>query len=212
MTSATCYIVGAAPTRLPPIALREGDLLIAADGGLETCRGAGLIPDLIVGDFDSLGSVPAGGNVVSLPVEKDDTDTAHACTLAKERGFRRFVLFGALGGERMDHSFANYALAASLAKDGCRCWLVDENTVVTAVHNGCCEFPAHLAGDVSVFPFGGEAKAVTEEGLKYSLHRADLAGDCALGVSNAFTGTASRISVESGTLLLFYRGTYPDLF
>lgn len=212
MTSATCYIVGAAPAQLPAIEKCPGDLLIAADGGLAACRAADLVPDLVVGDFDSLGTVPAGDNVVLLPVEKDDTDTAHALTLAKEKGYRRFVLFGVLGGERMDHSYANFFLAASAAREGCRCWLVGENTIVTAIHNGECCFPAGCSGDVSVFPFGGEAKAVTEEGLKYTLHRADLAADCALGVSNAFTGDAARIAVENGTLLIFYRGSYPALY
>ena len=212
MTAPTCYIIGAAPTALPAIEKRPQDLLIAADGGLEACRRAGLVPDLIVGDFDSLGAVPHGDNVVTLPVEKDDTDTAHALTLAEERGFRRFVIFGALGGERMDHSFANFALAASAAKGGSRCWLVGKNTIVTAIHNGECRFPAGMQGDVSVFPFGGAVKGVTEEGLKYTLHRADLPGDCALGVSNAFTGDAARICVEDGTLLIFYRGEYGALY
>ncbi|MBR2928327.1 MAG: thiamine diphosphokinase [Oscillospiraceae bacterium] len=212
MTVPTCFIVGAAPAQLPTIEKRPSDLLIAADGGLDACRAAGLVPDLIVGDFDSLGAVPAGDNVVTLPVEKDDTDTAHALTLAQARGFRRFVLFGALGGERIDHSFANFALAASAAKAGCRCFLVGDRTIVTAIHNGECRFPAGMQGDVSVFPFGGKAKGVTEEGLKYTLCRADLAGDCALGVSNAFTGDAARIAVEDGTLLIFYRGEYGALY
>ena len=211
MTAPTCYIVGAAPTELPFLEKRPCDLLIAADGGLDACRRAGLVPDLIVGDFDSLGAVPAGENVVTLPVEKDDTNTAHALTLAGERGFRRFVLFGALGGERMDHSFANFVLAASAAKAGSRCWLVGQNTIVTAIHNSECRFPAGMQGDISVFPFGGETKGVTEEGLKYTLCHADLAGDCALGVSNSFTGDAARVSVADGTLLIFYRGEFPTL-
>ncbi|MGM9662347.1 MAG: thiamine diphosphokinase [Oscillospiraceae bacterium] len=205
-----CYIVGAAPARLPNIEKRPEDLLIAADAGLSACRAAGLIPDLIVGDFDSLGAAPQGENVVRLAVEKDDTDTAHAAELAFERGYRRFVLFGVLGGPRMDHSYANFALAASLARRGGRCWLIGEGCIVTAIHNGAFSFPAGLQGDVSVFPFGGEAMGVTEEGLQYSLWDARLAGDCALGVSNAFTGKAGRVEVRRGTLLLFYRGTYPE--
>ena len=212
MTAPTCYIIGAAPATLPAIEKRPCDLVIAADGGLNTCRKAGLVPDLIVGDVDSLGAVPTGEQVVTLPVEKDDTDTAHALHLARERGFSRFALFGVLGGERMDHSFANFALAATAARAGCRCYLVGESTIVTAIHSGSISFPAGLAGDVSVFPFGGEAKGVTEEGLKYTLSHATLAGDCALGVSNTFTGEAARISVEDGTLLIFYRGQFPALY
>lgn len=212
LTQPVCYIVGAAPAHLPALARQEGDLLIAADGGLAACGAAGLAPDLIVGDFDSLGAVPEGENTVRLSVEKDDTDTAHAAELAFARGYRRFVIFGGLGGVRMDHSFANFALAAALARRGARCWLVGEGVVVTAIHNGALRFPAGMAGDVSVFPFGGGARGVTETGLKYGLRDADLAGDCALGVSNSFTGAAAEVAVTEGTLLLFYRGEYPELF
>ncbi len=209
-TSPICYIIGAAPAVLPHIEKRDGDLILAADAGCAACEAAGIAPDLIVGDFDSLGSVPAGENVIRLQVEKDDTDTAHAAELAFARGYRRFVIFGALGGKRMDHSFANFALAASLAERGARCWLVGEGTVVTAVCDGALHFPAGLSGDVSVFPFGGEAFGVTEEGLKYALWDARLAGNCALGVSNSFTEKAGRIEVRQGTLLIFYSGSYPE--
>lgn len=208
-----CYIIGAAPALLPEIHKQEGDLIIAADAGYAACREVGIAPDLIVGDFDSLGAAPEEENVVLLPVEKDDTDTAHAAELAYEKGYRRFVIFGALGGSRMDHSFANYALAASLAARGARCWLIGEGTVVTAICEDTLSFPAGCRGDVSVFPFGGDAFGVTEEGLKYSLWDVRLAGDSALGVSNSFTGEAGRISVRKGTLLIFYSGAYPqDLY
>lgn len=204
-----CIIVGAAPVRLPALVKGEGDLLIAADGGLAACRAAGLAPELVVGDFDSLGAPPQGENVVRLAVEKDDTDTAHAAELAFARGYRRFLLFGGLGGRRMDHSFANFALAASLARRGARCWLMGDGVTVTAIHNDTLRFPAGLRGDVSVFPFGGEARGVTERGLSYGLDGATLAGDCALGVSNAFTGEAAEITVAEGTLLIFYSGDDP---
>lgn len=204
-----CYIIGAAPALLPEIRKQDGDLIIAADAGYAACQSAGITPDLIVGDFDSLGTAPEGNNVIRLQVEKDDTDTAHAAELAYEKGYRHFVIFGALGGRRMDHSFANFSLAASLAARGGRCWLIGDGTVVTAIHGGTLSFPAGLSGDVSVFPFGGEAFGVTEEGLKYSLWDARLAGDCALGVSNSFTGEAGQISVRKGTLLIFYSGEFP---
>lgn len=208
----TCFIAGAAPMQLPPLVPCAGDLLIAADAGLAACRTAGLTPDLIVGDFDSLGTVPEGENIVRLPVEKDDTDTAHAARLAYARGYRRFVVFGGLGGARMDHSFANFALAASIACRGARCWLIGDGTIVTAIHNETLHFPVGLNGNVSVFPFGGEARGVTETGLQYTLRDAVLAGNCALGVSNAFTDAAGEITVEDGTLLIFYHGQYPELF
>lgn len=212
MTTATCYIVGAAPTQLPALNLRPCDLLIAADGGLETCLRAHLTPHRIVGDFDSLGHIPQGEHVTTLPVAKDETDTAYALSLARELGFRRFVIFGALGGARMDHSFANFALAAAVAAAGERCYLVGEGVIVTAICNDSCRFPATCRGDLSVFPFGGAAHGVTETGLRYTLDHADLAPNCALGVSNSFLGREAVVRVEEGTLLLFYSGGATELY
>ena len=204
-----CFIVGAAPGALPPLDRQADDLVIAADGGLLACEAAGLVPDLIVGDFDSLGRVPAGDSVVRLAVEKDDTDTAHAVDLGLARGYERFLLLGVTGGDRPDHTFASLTLAAHLSMLGKRCLIAGDGWLVTAVTDGALRFGAEHRGDLSVFAFGGEARGVTETGLRYSLDRATLQSSVALGVSNSFLGQESRVSVEHGTLLLFYRGTPP---
>ena len=83
-----CYIFGAGSFYGLRSRPEAGDLVIAADGGYAYCRASGVVPDLVIGDFDSLGEVPAGENVVRLPVEKDDTDTLAAIRLGLDRGFR----------------------------------------------------------------------------------------------------------------------------
>lgn len=69
------------PAELPPYAL-----CVCADAGLRAAQQLGIQPDFVVGDFDSLGSVPAGGNVVTYPAEKDDTDLLLAARYAVRRG------------------------------------------------------------------------------------------------------------------------------
>ena len=66
-----CVIIGALPVAHLPITIQKGDFVIAADKGYQTARKLKLRIDLVVGDFDSLGRVPTGDNVVILPVEKD---------------------------------------------------------------------------------------------------------------------------------------------
>ena len=102
----TCIIFGAAEfDRLAePICL--GDFVIAADGGLRHTKKLSILPDEILGDFDSLGYVPDTG--VVYPVEKDDTDTMLAVRRGLELGFRRFVIYGGLEGRRLDHTVANF--------------------------------------------------------------------------------------------------------
>lgn len=205
-----CFLVGAGPTD-PGLSLspRPGDLLIAADGGLPAVEGMGLTPDLVVGDFDSLGQCPDHPNTVVLPREKDVTDMHAAIDLGLERGYTRFVLYGGTGG-RLAHTLANLQLLDRLAQRGCQGFLVGGGTVATAVHNGALDFPPSLSGYLSVFCSGAPAQGVTLQGLKYELTDAQLTPDFPLGVSNEFTGAAARVSVENGTLLVLWQGDHVE--
>ena len=190
-----------------PFAPAPGDLVVAADSGLNLVKRLGIKPDLIVGDFDSLGKTPAGDNVVTLPVEKDVTDAAAAVSLGRERGYSRFAFFGCTGG-RPDHTFAAYQLLAELAARGEAGLLFGDGFTVTAVWNGSLSFPALPGGTLSVFAVGGEARGVTLSGVYYPLSDATLSPTFPLGVSNSFVGGPVRIGVADGTLLIFAEG-YP---
>lgn len=181
----------------------EGDLLLAADGGLTHLERRGLTPHLIVGDFDSLGRVPEGNNIIRHPVEKDDTDTMLAIKTGLERGYRDFVLYGCLGG-RLDHAYANLQALVFLARRGASGWLLGEGLAVTAIRNGRLDFGADHEGVISVFCPDGEARGVTLTGLHYPLRNAVLTSAFPLGVSNRFTGEAASVSVEDGTLLVMW--------
>jgi hypothetical protein len=62
---------------------------------------------------------------------------------------------------------------------------------------------AGRAGDlVSLVPFGGSARGVTTDGLRFPLRGEDLAVGRTRGVSNVRTGTTARITLESGRLLV----------
>ena len=54
---------------------QTGDLVLAADAGYLACRQAGITPDLLLGDFDSMDQPADFDHVCRVPVEKDDTDT-----------------------------------------------------------------------------------------------------------------------------------------
>ena len=190
-----------------PFAPGPGDLVIAADSGLNLVKRLGLTPDLIVGDFDSLGKVPTGENVVTLPVEKDVTDAAAAISLGRERGYSRFALFGCTGG-RPDHTFAAYQTLSELAARGDVGLLFGDGFTVTAVKNGTLTFPAREHGTLSVFAVGGDARGVTLSGVFYPLSGATLSPTFPLGVSNSFTGKPVTVKVTDGTLLVFAEG-YP---
>lgn len=206
-----CYIVGAAPLdgRLPQP--REGDFVIAADAGFAALNAAGIAPDLVMGDFDSLGRVPEGENVLSHSPIKDDTDLILAIRWALARGWTRFEIFGALGGKRLDQTLASFQTLRFLAANGARGLLRGDGWNAALLQNGAMRFPADAAGWLSVFASGGEARGVTLRGLKYELTDAVVTCDYPIGVSNEFTGAEARIEVKDGSLFVLWQGgTVPE--
>ena len=113
-----CYIFGAGSyfglIRRPA----PEDTVIAADGGWRICREEGIVPDLLLGDFDSLHTVPDFGHIRRVPVEKDDTDMMLAIKEGLARGETDFRLYGGVGG-RTDHTIANLQGLLYLAERGC---------------------------------------------------------------------------------------------
>ena len=186
-----------------PIEKTENDLIIAADGGLAHLERNGIKPDIIIGDFDSFGAIPEGDNVIRLKPEKDVTDMHAAVDVGLSEGYGVFEIFGATGG-RLDHTFANVQLAASLAEKGKANIIHGNGFEVRAIKNGKISFPSQLQGYVSVFAHSDECRGISIKGLKYELENAVLTNTFTLGVSNEFIGKECEISVENGILIIIY--------
>ena len=205
-----CCIIGSVAAAYP---LPRKRFIIAADGGYAHLQAAGVRPDLVVGDFDSLGFVPDGIPVVHHPIEKDDTDAMLAIKEGFARGYRIFILYGCMGGDRPEHTIANYQALAYIASQGGMGFMVSDNIVVTAIRNSKLMFDVHESGDISVFCMGADAEGVNIKGMHYQLTNATLTADMPLGVSNHFEGKASFVAVKSGTLhILWHKSTSAFLF
>lgn len=202
-TEPICFIIGAGEHFLPPRVKNPKDLMIAADGGYAYLKSEGIKPDMIIGDFDSLGYTPREPNVTALPPEKDVTDTAAAIKAGWQKGFRTFRIYGGTGG-RLDHTLANIQCVAAVAENGGAGYLMGGDCVVTAVHNGEIKFSPKAGGYISVFSHSSLSSGVNEKGLKYSVDGAVLKNSDPLGVSNEFIGEQSLISVRDGTLIIIY--------
>lgn len=200
---AVCYVVGAGDCNSLPINKADGDMIIAADGGLRHLERFGLAADIIIGDFDSSDKVPEGKNVIRLKPEKDVTDMYAAVEQGIAAGFRDFEIYGATGG-RLDHTVANVQLAAYLAQKGYSHRIFGNGFGIVALNNSEIFFDSSMQGYISVFSHSDVCTGVTIENLKYELHGASLTNSFSLGVSNEFIGKESRISVENGTLIVIY--------
>lgn len=200
-----CVIIGASPWCTVPTGFStEGCTVICADGGFETAQKLGIQPDIVIGDFDSASTVPSGDfELITLPVEKDDTDSMAAVKLALERGYREFQILGALGG-RFDHSYANLSVLLLIAANGGTGVLLDDNSTITLRRGG--DNPLVLKDcvgkTISVFPFGVPTCVVSYEGLYYPLEHGTLSIETSLGTSNHIVETEASIIVEEGVALI----------
>lgn len=201
----SCVIFCAGEFDVPAEPICDGDYLIAADGGLRHLDAQNLIPHAIIGDFDSLGHTPEGAMV--FPVEKDDTDSMLALRHGLSLGHRRFLLYGALDGPRLDHTIANLQALQYLADHHAQGFLVGTSQIATVIKNGALHFDSNAQGILSVFCMGADARGVRIRGLKYPLENGTLSAGFPLGVSNHFIGEKAEISVNDGSLLvIFQRG------
>jgi thiamine pyrophosphokinase len=202
----SCVIIGSAPFENDKIFTEvdwENSFVICADGGVDTALQNHITPDLIVGDFDSVrGELPENIETIKLRIEKDDTDMMAAIRIALERGFRDFMLLGAIGG-RFDHSYANLCALQFLASQGCKAVLAGQGCRVFLLNGGRLTLQKLKGSTVSVFPFGVSSCTVSYGGLKYPLTNACLTPDNPLGVSNEITKDDAWIVVHSGNALIF---------
>lgn len=211
LENATCFIIGAGDMTVTGIDRKEGDMCIAADGGYLYCKILGIEPDLVIGDMDSLDGDVRGEidrlrrevpeKVRVLPAEKDDTDMLAAIKEGFAAGYRKFCLYGALGG-RVEHTIANIQCLGYIKNHGAKGYLMDGNLMMTVIRDETVRFQESMEGYLSLFCLGERAEGVTIRGMKYLLDGAVLTNDFPIGISNEFTGEQGSVTVEKGMLLI----------
>ena len=178
-----------------------GDFVIAADAGYQTCRRAGILPDLLIGDFDSMEAPADFARVRRLPVEKDDTDTLAAIRAGLEQGCTDFLIYGGTGGKRLDHTLANLQSLLFLRRRGARGFLFDDDFLWTVIENEEIQVLRTVEeGLLSVFCLGDRAEGVREDGVQYPLEDAVLTPEFPIGVSNHILERLARVGVRKGAL------------
>jgi thiamine pyrophosphokinase len=195
----------------PPYLLQQcagaADLVVAADGGARYALDAGVVPDLIVGDMDSLGEARGfeerGALLERHPVRKDKMDGHLAVLAVRDRGATAVDLLCAAGG-RFSALFAVPHILLASERMGLRATMVASWGDAFVIEEGSRSVDGHPQDSVSVFPFTGPATGVTLEGFGYPLEDARLEVGDTLGFHNELIGRSGRVSVESGALLVIH--------
>ena len=186
--------------------INSADMIIAADGGAGHLHRMNIIPDIIIGDLDSVSSDTLDfykSKQVSLmphPARKNQTDTELCIDYALERGCSEITFIG-VTGHRLDHTLANVLLLRRLADHGIAARIIDAHNEIYLVLSDLIVRGA--PGDLlSVIPVSETVTGLTLTGLEYPLTDKTLNMGTALGISNCFTGTQAAIHIDSGVVLV----------
>lgn len=185
------------------------DCIIAADKGLEFCYEEKIMPDYILGDYDSIRQETLAWYkehsktpLMVFPPEKDDTDAGLALEKALKIGSSKIYMLGALGG-RMDHCIANIHMLKTALDRGTEAYLADEQNLISLIEKETVIHKEEQFGKyISFLPFTDEVEGITLEGFKYPLADYTMKKGQSIGVSNEMVSEFCRVTFKRGILLM----------
>ena len=182
------------------------DFVICADRGGVYAKDMDILPDLLLGDMDSIPQdilleyKEKKVDMTLYPSEKDMTDSEIAILRAVDMGADELVIMGALGS-RLDHSMANICMLKKLVDMDVRATIVNENNEITLIKDEL-ELKKDCGYRLSLLPLTQKVAGVTLIGLKYTLEDATLEMGTSLGISNEFEDDVAKITIRDGLLLV----------
>ena len=192
-------------------AIQPGDLLIAADGGALNCHRLGLVPQVVIGDLDSISAAQhsqlASQNTqfIIYPPDKDQTDLELALAYAVEQGMTDILLLGLLGG-RLDQTLANLLLLSRPTWAAAHLVVADGLDTATLLRSHQVLTILGKPGDtVSLIPLTLQVCGVCTEGLRWPLQSADLEFGSTWSISNEIISSDVRVIIGDGQLLVVHR-------
>lgn len=189
--------------------IETADYIICADGGARHLVNMKVVPDVIIGDLDSIKEevreffLKAEVKFHKFPPNKDATDTELSVDFALSHSPSEIIFLGALGS-RMDHSLANISLLKKLLNNGVTGKIVNENNEIHILNDRFNEIViCGEEGDyLSLMPLSEKVNGINLHGLKYPLTDAEIPFGSSLGISNEFKATEATVGIKEGLLLV----------
>jgi thiamine pyrophosphokinase len=179
--------------------------VISADGGIENTARLGLVPHVVIGDMDSIDRQKYTGRLsrtrfISVPGNKDESDTRLAVEYALREGMADITIAGA-AGKRIDHTFANIMILAAPGLENASVRIVTEESEIF-----CMPGPGTIKGSpgklVSLFSLTPYTSFIKTSGLMYPLEDEKLYQSPVRGLSNVFTSDEAGLEFSEGKLLV----------
>lgn len=177
-----------------------GRFIICADSGYEKCARLGILPDVIIGDFDSSPQPDVNCEIVCLQVRKDDTDTFHCVKEAISRGYEDIVILGGIGS-RIDHTYSNILSVNYCFDRNINCELVNEKNKLSVI-SGMTTISKGEYAYFSLFALFEKCTGLSITGAQYDLNSAELEPFDQFTQSNGFKDDKVKIEIEKGKIIL----------
>ncbi len=198
------------------------DLIVACDKGYEYAQKLDIVPDIIVGDFDSFSLqediiVPFSADissgiishangmlngipVIKLPCRKNDSDTGYAVKAALMHGFKDITIACAMGG-RFDHTISNIQTGSYIARSGGRASLYGELEIIHIFSSGSLTLPRKDSHSISVFSLTPICSHVSISGSEYDIIDTSLSNCYPIGLSNEWREEKITVTVGEGIIM-----------
>lgn len=181
--------------------------IIGVDGGANMLRKLKVLPNLVLGDMDSITNdnllyyrENPSVKVESYPIIKDETDTELAIMRAIEMDAEEVILYGGLGN-RFDHSLANVYLLSRLMKEGIKARMIDEVNEIILLDQSA-NFNFKTGTTISLLPLGGKVEEIETKGFLYPILNKTMETETPYGISNVVNLKDQFIKFKKGMLLL----------
>lgn len=186
---------------------KEYKFILAADGGTNHCIRASILPDLVIGDLDSISNetlkVIEDNNILieKFPTKKDVTDTELCIDYLINRGFKDITLIG-VTGNRMDHTMANILLLNKLKNKGIKGKIIDENNTIYLVDTQLT-LTKEVDFFVSIIPITNSGIIISLRGFEYGLEHVRVNFASTVCISNKIIEENGTIEIHKGKALVF---------
>ncbi len=188
--------------------IKKTDFLIAADGGANLIEKLKLMPNIVIGDMDSIKpELLKKYKSINYPRKKDKTDFELAVDYCLKNKFQEIIIFGILG-DRIDHLIANIFLIAKIQTENPSAKIkIIEGKKEIFVLNKEILIEGKIGDEISIIPVSEKLEGIVTDGLEYQLNNEVLLFGSTRGISNVMNKTTALITTSGGTGIVIYLKT-----
>ena len=186
--------------------INNSDIIIGVNGGSRHLKTMDIIPDIIIGDCDSISYKNMvyfkkhKVKFIKYPRDKNYSDTELAILWAIKNQASDITIIGATG-TRIDHTLSNIFLMKIIVAKRMPCKIIDDNNEIYFVIDQI-KLKGKTGDLISIIPITEKVTGITTKGLKYSLVNAEMIMGSSLGISNVFLENQVYIKIKKGILIV----------